>query len=72
MAGIQRRRRFEGNNHRPCVRSKPSWMLVAATDRAINPDLERWYAKGADSHVVEVAGASYSLDVSHLGEGRGG
>ena len=45
-------------------RSKPSWMLVAATDRTINPDLERWYAKGADSHVVEVAGASYSVDVS--------
>jgi hypothetical protein len=47
-------------------------MLVAATDRAINPDLERWYAKGADSHVVEVAGASYLLDVSHPSEGRGG
>src|SRR6202789_4433412 len=23
-------------------RSKPSWMLVAGKDRAINPDLERW------------------------------
>jgi len=23
-------------------RSKPSWMLVAAKDRTINPDLERW------------------------------
>src|SRR3954449_7770013 len=28
----------------PAWRSKPSWMLVAAKDRTINPDLERWYA----------------------------
>src|SRR5713226_309844 len=25
-------------------RSKPSWMLVAGSDRTIKPDLERWYA----------------------------
>src|SRR6202041_823781 len=35
-------------------RSKPSWMLVAAKDRTINPDLERWYATRANSHMVEV------------------
>jgi hypothetical protein len=34
-------------------------MLVAAKDRTINPDLERWYATRAHSHVVEVAGASH-------------
>jgi pimeloyl-ACP methyl ester carboxylesterase len=34
-------------------RSKPSWMLVAAKDRTINPDLERWYASRAHSHTVE-------------------
>jgi hypothetical protein len=28
-------------------RSKPSWMVVAGSDRTINPDLERWYAKRA-------------------------
>ena len=49
----------------PAWRSKPSWMLVAAKDRTINPDLERWYAKRADSHTVEVAGASHSVYVSH-------
>jgi pimeloyl-ACP methyl ester carboxylesterase len=49
----------------PAWRSKPSWMLVAAKDRTINPDLERWYAKRADSHVVEIAGASHSVYVSH-------
>jgi len=45
-------------------RSKPSWMLVAAKDRTINPDLERWYAERANSHTVEVAGASHSVYVS--------
>ena len=46
-------------------RSKPSWMLVAGSDRAINPDLERWYAARAKSHKVEVAGASHAVYVSH-------
>jgi len=46
-------------------RSKPSWMLVAGSDRTISPDLERWYAKRANSHTVEVAGASHSVYVSH-------
>ena len=46
-------------------RTKPSWMVVAGSDRTINPDLERWYAKRANSHTVEVAGASHSVYVSH-------
>ncbi len=46
-------------------KSKPSSMLVAGSDRAINPDLERWYAKRAKSHTVEVAGASHAVYVSH-------
>ncbi len=46
-------------------RSKPSWMLVAGSDRTINPDLERWYATRAGSHKVEVPGASHSVYVSH-------
>jgi len=46
-------------------RTKPSWMLVAGSDRTINPDLERWYARRANSHTVEVAGASHSVYVSH-------
>jgi pimeloyl-ACP methyl ester carboxylesterase len=48
----------------PAWRSKPSWMLVAGADRAIHPDLERWYAKRANSHTVEVAGASHAVYVS--------
>jgi pimeloyl-ACP methyl ester carboxylesterase len=46
-------------------RTKSSWMVVAGSDRTINPDLERWYAKRAESHTVEVAGASHSVYVSH-------
>jgi pimeloyl-ACP methyl ester carboxylesterase len=49
----------------PAWRSKPTWMLVAAKDRTINPELERWYANRAHSHTVEVAGASHSVYVSH-------
>ena len=46
-------------------RSKRSWMLVAKEDRAINPDLERWYAIRAKSQTVEVAGASHAVYVSY-------
>jgi pimeloyl-ACP methyl ester carboxylesterase len=42
-------------------KSKPSWMLVAGSDRTINPDLERWYATRANSHKVEVTGASHAV-----------
>jgi pimeloyl-ACP methyl ester carboxylesterase len=46
-------------------RTKPSWMVVAGSDRTINPDLERWYAKRAHSTLVEVAGASHCVFISH-------
>ena len=49
----------------PAWRTKPSWMVVAAKDRTINPDLERWYAKRAHSHTVEVPGASHCVFISH-------
>src|SRR6202158_5921313 len=50
-------------------RGKPSWMLVAAADRTINPDLERWYDTRANSHKVEVSGASHAVYVSRPKEG---
>jgi pimeloyl-ACP methyl ester carboxylesterase len=56
---------FKGVITTPAWRSKPSWMLVAGTDRTINPDLERWYATRAGSHKVEVPGASHSVYISH-------
>jgi pimeloyl-ACP methyl ester carboxylesterase len=39
-------------------------MLVATKDRTINPDLERWYATRANSHKVEVSGASHAVYAS--------
>ncbi|MDB5124874.1 MAG: hydrolase, partial [Mucilaginibacter sp.] len=35
------------------------------SDRIINPDLERMYAKRANSHKVEIDGASHSVYESH-------
>jgi pimeloyl-ACP methyl ester carboxylesterase len=49
----------------PAWRDKPSWMVVAGADRTINPDLERFYAARANSHTIEVAGASHCVYVSH-------
>jgi pimeloyl-ACP methyl ester carboxylesterase len=49
----------------PAWRVKPSWALVADADKIINPDLERFYATRAHSHVVEVKGASHSVYESH-------
>ena len=46
-------------------RTRPSWMLVAGSDRAINPELERWYAARAKSRKVEVPGASHAVYISH-------
>ena len=45
----------------PAWRVKPSWAFVADADQIINPDLERFYAARARSHVVEVKGASHSV-----------
>lgn len=49
----------------PAWKDKPSWYAVAMDDRIINPDLERMYAKRANSHTIEVKGASHSVYESH-------
>ena len=49
----------------PAWKTKPSWYAVAKSDRIINPDLERMYAKRAHSHTIEVDGASHSVYESH-------
>lgn len=38
---------------------------MAGSDLIINPDLERWYAKRAQSHTAEAKGASHSVYESH-------
>src|ERR1700756_1915517 len=49
----------------PAWREKPSWMVVAGADRTINPDLERFYAKRAHSHMTKRPPPSHSVYVSH-------
>jgi pimeloyl-ACP methyl ester carboxylesterase len=49
----------------PAWKTKPSWYMVAQSDRIINPDLERMYAKRAKSYKVEIAGASHAVFMSH-------
>ncbi|QNK01357.1 alpha/beta hydrolase [Dyella telluris] len=49
----------------PAWRSKPSWGIVSGSDRAINPDLERWMYKRANSQVTEVKGSSHAVYMSH-------
>ncbi|MDR3742148.1 MAG: alpha/beta hydrolase [Terracidiphilus sp.] len=52
----------------PAWRKKPTWMIVAESDRTINPDLERFYAKRARSRTIEIAGASHCVYISHSRE----
>ena len=46
-------------------KTKPSWGIVAESDKIINPDLERWYYARAKSHTTEIEGASHSVYESH-------
>lgn len=41
--------------------TRPSWGIVAAADKIINPDLERFYYQRAHSHTTVLAGASHSV-----------
>jgi len=49
----------------PAWKTKPSWYVVAKSDRIINPDLERMYAKRAKSTTIEVEGASHCVFMTH-------
>src|SRR6202451_64515 len=62
---------FSPSTTTAACRPKPSWMVVAGSDRSINPDLERWYAKRANSHTTEVPGASHCVFISHPKEVAG-
>lgn len=47
---------------------KPSWGIIAGADQIINPNLERWFYKRANSRITEIPGASHSVYVSHAEE----
>jgi pimeloyl-ACP methyl ester carboxylesterase len=48
----------------PAWRKKPTWYMVAAADRSINPDQERMMAKRANARTVEV-NSSHVAYISH-------
>jgi hypothetical protein len=48
-------------------KTKPSWMIVSKSDRMINPDLERFTAKRANSKTVEIAGSHVAF-IAHPAE----
>ena len=48
----------------PAWKTKPTWYMVAAADRSINPDQERMMAKRANAKTVEV-NASHVAYLSH-------
>ena len=48
-------------------KQKPSYAVVATQDRMINPDLERFMAKRAQSQVIELPG-SHAIVLSHAPE----
>jgi len=45
----------------------PSWYIVSSQDQALNPDLERFYAKRMDAKTTEIK-ASHVSFLSHPGE----
>lgn len=59
---------FHGVISKASWRNKPSWYMVAGSDRIINPNLERFYAKRAHSHMAEVKGASHAVFASRPNE----
>jgi pimeloyl-ACP methyl ester carboxylesterase len=48
----------------PAWKSKPTWYMVATSDRSINPDQERMMAKRANAKTVEV-NSSHVAYMSH-------
>ncbi|RAJ98091.1 pimeloyl-ACP methyl ester carboxylesterase [Larkinella arboricola] len=50
----------------PAWKTKPVWYMVAKADKIINPDLERLYAKRANTRkTVEIDGASHCVFITH-------
>ena len=55
---------FEAKATVAAWRQKPSYAVIATQDRMINPDLERFMAKRAQSQVIELPG-SHAIFLSH-------
>lgn len=55
---------FKATVEQAAWKTVPSWFLVSTQDRALNPDLERFYAKRMSAHTTEIA-ASHVVFISH-------
>jgi pimeloyl-ACP methyl ester carboxylesterase len=49
---------------KPAWKTKPTWYIVAAADRSINPEQERMMAKRAKAKTIEL-NASHVVYISH-------
>ena len=58
---------FGASVAQPAWKTIPSWYMVAQEDRAINPDLERFYAKRMGATTTEIK-SSHVPFISHPGE----
>jgi pimeloyl-ACP methyl ester carboxylesterase len=58
---------FAGKATVAAWKEKPSYAVIATQDRMINPDLERFMAKRAQSQTIELAG-SHAVFLAHAGE----
>lgn len=58
---------FDGVSGEPAWRQKPSWYIVAKSDKAIHPDLERFMAKRMNATTTEIE-ASHVVMMSHPNE----
>jgi pimeloyl-ACP methyl ester carboxylesterase len=52
---------------RAAWKTKPSWAIVSAADRTVNPELQRFMARRAGSRVVEING-SHAAFIAHPAE----
>lgn len=60
---------FQGLIDSPAWKIRPSWYMVAKSDRIINPDLERFYAQRMKARkTVEIERGSHSIYASQPGE----
>ncbi|MEV0232817.1 alpha/beta fold hydrolase [Nonomuraea sp. NPDC050786] len=50
----------------PVWKKIPSWAIITTQDKAIDPNGQRWMAKRATAHVVEVK-SSHAVSVNHPG-----
>ena len=55
---------FGAQSGTPAWKTKPSWYIISKSDKAINPDLERFCAKRAGAKVTEIE-SSHVVMLSH-------